>query len=75
MCAVAYALRIEELERRATTDDLAAILAASHGADVPVPDPAEQRAAFDRWLASEPTPLSPIDSDRAMKMRALGLPK
>lgn len=70
---MAYALRVEELDRAASTATLAAVLARTQGADIDVPDLGGVHAEFDRLLAEEPAPVRAEDEDKTSRLRALGL--
>lgn len=61
MCAVAYVLLLEDLQRRIATETQAALFARAMGENVEVPDPVEIRRRFDDLLAAEPEQAKPAD--------------
>jgi hypothetical protein len=72
LCALAYTLQAEELDRLSAINYQAAVLAQAQGAKVDIPDLTEARRRFDRWLIEDP---QQIDPAQAIKARALGLTK
>jgi hypothetical protein len=54
VCAVAYALLIEQLERQLAVQTQAALFAQAMGGKAEVPDPVAVRARFDELLRAEP---------------------
>lgn len=55
MCALAYVLWLEELDRQIAVQTQATLFARAMGADAEVPDPRRARARFDELLAAEPS--------------------
>jgi len=72
VCALAYVLLLEDLNRRIATETQAALFARAMGGDVPVPDPVELRRRFDELLAEEPQQAKPM-SRGSVLAEAFGL--
>jgi hypothetical protein len=71
LCAVAYVLLLERLERQVSALTSGAVVARAIGSDVDIPMIDDVRAEFDAWLCSEP---ELVDPDMATMRYALGLP-
>jgi hypothetical protein len=78
--AVAYVIRLEDLARDVQVLTTGASVAIALGADVPVPDWDNAKAAFDAALAVPPAEARTAedaagrdDDMRSMKLRALGI--
>lgn len=61
MCAVAYVLLLEDLNRRIAVETQAALFARAMGENAEIPDPVAIRARFDAMLAEEPVQARPAD--------------
>lgn len=72
LCALAYTLQVEELDRLSAVHYQAAAMAQAQGAKVELPDLMAARRAFDAWLVEDPQGEDPV---RMLKMRALGVAK
>jgi hypothetical protein len=73
VCAVAYALLVEQLERRVQTAVLVAGTARAMGGEAEIPDWDKVRSDFDTDLLSEPEPMTAEEYDRFITLKALGL--
>lgn len=54
MCALAYVLWLEEVDRQTAAYTQAALFARAMGGEADIPDPHVIRARFDELLAAEP---------------------
>lgn len=54
VCALAYVLWLEEVDRQTAVHTQAALFALAMGGDAEIPDPNRIRARFDELLAAEP---------------------
>jgi hypothetical protein len=73
VCAVAYVIAIDTIERRVLADRTGMIMANSMSeTPIELPDPDEARARFDRWL-TEPPERKQYDPQRDALELALGL--
>lgn len=70
LCAVAYTLLTDRLERRVLAQYTVAGIAAALGGGGDLPDPDQARADFDTALAAEPVA---VDPDKQVLLTALGL--
>lgn len=68
MCALAYVIQLDKVERQADAMLIVTGVARALGAEVELLDLAQVRADFDSALAAEP-----VDSDRAALLEGLGL--
>jgi len=70
VCAVAYVMVLDRIERRCDAFTQAAAVSRAMGGEAEIPDFDEIRDKFDRWLCEQPAELDPDD---AALREALGL--
>jgi hypothetical protein len=71
VCAVAYVLWLEEVNRQTDIQTQAALFARAMGGEVEIPDRMQIRARFDQLLAEEPA--GRPTSRRAVLLEAFGV--